>query len=275
MPRREMQEIHDHPIFPVPLRDLVTDALQSLWNFGDSYRPILPRLLEAMQQAGTQEVLDLCSGGGGPWLRLLCRAELENSPGIQVRLTDKYPNRGAFRRATEVSMRLSFEAGPIDAASVPERLGGFRTIFSSFHHFAPDAARRLLADAMDLGRGVGVFEVAMSSPRTVLTILLTPLLVLWIAPSIRPFRWSRLFWTYLVPVVPFVILYDGLVSCLRAYSREQLEELVQPLRRPGYVWRIGEERGGFLPVTYLLGYPAPATPDSTTAWIIADAIVYT
>jgi hypothetical protein len=34
-------------------------------------------------------------------------------------------------------------------------------------------------------------------------------------PWIRPFRWSRLLWTYVVPIIPAVLLFDGIVSCLR------------------------------------------------------------
>jgi hypothetical protein len=257
MRRIELQEIHDHPRFPGFLRDLVTDALESLWGFGNSYQPILARLLGGMDRAGTDEVLDLCSGGGGPWLRLAKSPELLRRSRIKVRLTDKYPNRSAFERARVQAGIVDFESEPVDAARVSPRLAGFRTIFSSFHHFAPEIARSVLGDAAARRRGVGIFEVARRSPRTMLMICCLPVLAWCLAPSIRPFRWSRIFWTYLVPLVPFVLVYDGIVSCLRTYSPAELEELVRPLARADFQWEIGEERGGFLPVTYLVGYPAP------------------
>jgi hypothetical protein len=255
MGRTELQEIHDHPGFPGFLRDLVTDALQSLWSFGNSYRAILGRLLGAMDRAGTREALDLCSGGGGPWLRLLCDPELAQSRRISVRLTDKYPNRSAFATASATSELLAFESTPVDATQIPEHLAGFRTIFSSFHHFGPELARDVLFDALRQRRGVGIFEMASRSPRTMLAICCIPVISWCLAPAIRPFRWSRLFWTYLVPVVPFVLFYDGIVSCLRAYSQAELSELVRPLEASDYEWQIGEDRSGFLPVTYLLGCP--------------------
>jgi hypothetical protein len=31
------------------------------------------------------------------------------------------------------------------------------------------------------------------------------------APFIRPFRFSRLFWTYVITVIPFVLFFDGVV----------------------------------------------------------------
>jgi hypothetical protein len=62
----------------------------------------------------------------------------------------------------------------------------------------------------------------------------------------------------LVPIVPFVLWYDGIVSCLRAYSRNELEEMIGLLNSSAYQWNVGEDRSGFLPVTYVLGYPVLA-----------------
>jgi hypothetical protein len=255
MGRIELHEIHDYPGFPAPLRDLVTDGMQALWNFGNTYKPILGDLLRGMERAGTRDVLDLCSGGGGPWLRLAREPELQAEPRIVIRLTDRYPNQAAFASAGTASSQVVFEPSPVDATNVPARLPGFRTIFSSFHHFGPEAARRILGDAVEKRCGIGVFEMARRSPRTILMICLIPFLSILLAPAIRPFRWSRLLWTWLIPLVPFVLFYDGIVSCLRAYSHREIEELIAPLKTPDYEWEIGEERSGFLPVTYLLGYP--------------------
>jgi len=71
----------------------------------------------------------------------------------------------------------------------------------------------------------------------------------------RPFRWRRLLWTYLVPVVPIVALWDGFVSNLRTYSVGELGDLVG--REDGrYEWKIGKVRSlGWSRVTYAIGSP--------------------
>jgi len=76
----------------------------------------------------------------------------------------------------------------------------------------------------------------------------------------RPFQWSRLIWTYLIPVVPFVMFFDGLMSCLRSYSLRELNQLTEDVRSQEYRWSIGEEHGGLFPVaiTYLIGQPSSA-----------------
>jgi hypothetical protein len=254
----ELREIHDHPAFPGALRDLVTDAMQSLWEFSNSYKVILGRLLDAMERSGTSEILDLCSGGGGPWLCLAREPELQKIPGMTIRLTDKYPNRLAFERVGEASSLLKFDRSPVDATRIPQDLLGFRTFFSSFHHFDLHEARAVLRDAMEQRRGVAIFELPQRCVKTLFMICCIPLLSWVLAPTIRPFKWSRLLWIYLIPVIPFVLAFDGIVSCLRVYSHEELRRLIAPLQTPGYEWEIGEERSGFLPVTYLLGYPVTA-----------------
>jgi hypothetical protein len=280
MRRTELFEIHDHPRFPALLRDLITDALQALWNFGNSYKPILPLLRNALDMVGTRDVLDLCSGGGGPWGQLVRDFESEQHFPISVCLTDKYPNQEAFERALSGSnSRIGFDPRPVHATEVPPDLRGFRTMFSSFHHFAATDAREVLVNAVERRKGIAIFETARREPKIVLAICIIPFLILFLTPRIRPFRWSRLFWTYGVPVVPFVLWFDGLMSCLRSYSHEELSELVQSLPEKGYRWKVGTQCGGFLPVTYLIGYsPRPefygsskdmrALPFSARSWLI-------
>ena len=113
----------------------------------------------------------------------------------------------------------------------------------------------MLGNAVACNQGIGIFEAARRAPRTMLTVCFVPIIALLLAPSIRPFRWSRLFWTYLVPAVPFVLWYDGLISCLRSYSREELDAMVRGLASNDYEWQVGEEQSGWLPVTYLIGCP--------------------
>jgi hypothetical protein len=139
-------------------------------------------------------------------------------------------------------------------------LQGFRTLFTCFHHFRPDTAREILADAVRQRHGIGVFEATERRLSAILGMLLTPLVVLLVTPAIRPFRWSRLFWTYLVPLVPLIVLFDGIVSCLRTYTPEELRSMVRDLGETEYEWEIGREPVPHSPsgVTYLIGWPHSA-----------------
>jgi len=126
-------------------------------------------------------------------------------------------------------------------------------MFSSFHHFRATDALRVLADAVERRKGIAIFEMARREPKIMLTICFIPFLILFLTARIRPFRWSRVLWTYVLPVVPFVLWFDGWISCLRSYSHEELSELVRSLPEESYRWELGTQRDGFLPVTYLIG----------------------
>jgi hypothetical protein len=172
-------------------------------------------------------------------------------------LTDKYPNVVAFGHTSNVSQnKIGSHSDPVDATHVPTELKGFRTLFTSFHHFQPSEARALLQDAVDDQEGIGVFELPGRNLLTILLVFLVPIVAFAVVPFIHPFRLSRLIWTYLIPVSPVVLFFDGIVSCLRAYSLAELSDLTRGCSASGYTWEIGEERRRLInvPVTYLIGY---------------------
>lgn len=101
----------------------------------------------------------------------------------------------------------------IDARQVPESLEGFRTQFLSLHHFKPNDAKQILQNAVDSQSPIAVFEAQERSIPSVLAMLFFPISVLLSTPFIRLFGIGRLVFTYLIPVVPLFVLWDGLVSC--------------------------------------------------------------
>ena len=260
MKRFQIFEIEDQVWLPNSIRDALTDYLQFVIDRTQPYAPILAQLENALEQTRARQIVDLCSGGAGPWLSL--KSVLLQSRSVKVLLTDKFPNVEAFRRAAALSDGvIEFTVESVDATNVPDEMLGFRTLFTSFHHFRPAEARAILSDAVRKNQGIGVFEATHRSALAILLMFVTPFLALAFTPFIRPLRWSRLFWTYLVPVVPFIILFDGIVSCLRTYTPAELETLsAEASLGTQYKWEIGEQRGKRqpLPVTYLLGYPTAA-----------------
>jgi hypothetical protein len=145
----------------------------------------------------------------------------------------------------------------VAATAVPPELTGFRTLFNAFHHFPPEQAKNILADAVARRQPIGVFEVVSRELPMLIGLLLTPLTVTLSMPLWRPFRWPWLLWTWLIPVMQAFVLWDGLVSWLRIYSVKELRELVAQIDAPDWVWDIGTVKLGNAPLhgTYLVGYP--------------------
>lgn len=258
MARLQLVELEDLPWIPAPIRDAVTGYLQATIDLSDPYAPIVPKLAAAVQRSGATRIVDLCSGGGGPWKRL--RGALEGAEvAVPLLLTDRYPNLGAVGAvlAGKGSAPVAMHDMPVDATRVPAALGGFRTIFTAFHHFAPDGARAILRDAVARREPIGVFEATKRNAACIAFTLLTPLVTLMMMPRVRPFRWTNLLFTYLIPVVPLMVVWDGVVSCLRTYDVEELRVLAREADPDGHFdWEIGESfQRGPIPVTYLIGTP--------------------
>ena len=254
MGRIHFFEIEDQPWCPASVRDGLTDYLQFVIAAAKPYAPIAARLTDGIRSSGTRDVVDLCSGAGGPWPTLI-ESVRPDGEAPRVTLTDRWPNEAALARAGAAAPdKIRYRGTLVDARHVPGDLPGTRTLFTAFHHFRPDDARDVLRDAASRRATIAVFESTHRSVLAVLVTLLAPIVVLLVTPAIRPFRWSRLFWTYLVPVIPLAVLFDGVVSCLRTYTPDELRDLSAGI--DGYRWDAGEARSkGPIPVTYLIGMP--------------------
>ncbi len=252
MRRLQLFEFLDQSWCPQAVRHGATDYLEAITNRADIYSPIQGEIFRAIAACGARQVVDLCSGGGGPWLSRSWRRALAAHAPLTVVLTDKFPSR-------ELSARLSADSAvacrdfSVDAASVPKCLPGFRTIFSSFHHFPDTLARAVLEDAVRAGEGFAMTEVTARTVRACATMFLMPLFALFLTPGMRPFRWSRLLLTYLFPLIPFVVFWDGLVSCFRTRTPQELLHLTTDF--PGYDWIAGYAPGRWLTPVYLIGTP--------------------
>ncbi len=261
MSRIQLFEFIDLSWYPQTFRRIQTDYLQFASTLGSGHKNLVPLFAKALQHAGTTEIVDLCSGGTGPWMRLqeqLRQAGLF----VTVKLSDKHPDPEAIRKwSAAARLGIEYLAEPVDALHIPDHLKGMRTLFEGFHHFKPEEARSILQDAAAHKTAIGIFEAALKRPLGPFLVLLAPLMTvlgyLLITPFILPRTISRFFWTYVIPLVPLATCWDGVTSLLRVYSVQELKDLTGSLQSPDYVWEAGQASTGtpFFVFTYLLGYP--------------------
>ncbi len=255
MKRLHLIELQDLGWFPSSWRDMLTDYM----NYGNSltnpYESVIPRVRELLDRLGCEDVLDLCSGGSGAWTQIHQKLDTPAGSPRKVMLSDKFPSESAQERVRRAGIpSLTFLATPVDALAVEGVSSCFRTLFSSFHHFRPERAREILADAVRSNVGIGVFETTERSIQGVLANVAAPLVMLVVTPWIRPFSWKRLLWTYLLPAMPLCILWDGVISSLRTYTVSELKDMAESLDTSGYEWEIGHFGKAGVKGTYLLGY---------------------
>jgi len=250
--RLHLFEIEDQAWCPAVLRDAGTAYLDRFTERFGLLKGASQQIRAVVAASPEHRVVDLGSGAGGPARLLL---ELVDDD-VQVVCTDLFPNPSALDHSQALAPegRFSWRKEPVDARDVPADLLGARTLFNAFHHLRADDARAVLADAVAKGQPIGVFEFVGRQPHAIPGMMGVPFAVLAMVPFLRPFRWAWIPLTYLVPVIPLFVFWDGLVSCLRVYSPAELRELVQGL--DAFDWDIGTFP---LPFpghgTYLVGTP--------------------
>lgn len=259
MKRYHLFEFEDLPWFPDFLRQSMMDFLRFMISKINIYQPIIPLLQEALAHASQPGILDLGSGGGGGIAGIQQELSKQLRKKVPVTLSDKFPNIPAFELVQkQTNGAITYIPEPVDATDVPGQFTNLRTIFSAFHHFNPKLAQAILTDAARKKVPIGIFEGASKSwAEIALVLFIFPFIILAVTPFIRPFRLSRLFFTYIIPLLPLCIMWDGMVSILRLYSPAMLRQLTVAIPAEGYIWQTGKAtHWSGAKVIYLIGYPA-------------------
>lgn len=183
------------------------------------------------------------------------RRQSANRPAIRFRLSDLYPNIDAWIAHAARSDYLSFVPQPVDASNPPFAVLSrpstsnadeqdallarglqsdgskvFRLFCLSFHHFDDAAARRVLKSTLATSDAFAIIELQERRLGS-LVIMLLEFLLLWLVTVFWfPHDLGRGLLTYVVPVLPAVHSFDGLVSCLRTRTFGETIRLVEEVQ---------------------------------------------
>ncbi|MEO6902396.1 MAG: class I SAM-dependent methyltransferase [Bacteroidia bacterium] len=256
--RIHLFEFEDLPWFPNVIRVGGTDYLRYLLIATDVYKPLIPLISESLSQTNETTIIDLCSGGGGYIEELFKRLSENSTSKISVILTDKFPNYEAYSVIKErAAGQIDFINYSVDAANVPKHLKGFRVMFSAIHHFQPEQVKNILQNAIDNNAPIGIFDGYEKNVLAFLSVIIFhPIAFLLFTPFFKPFSFSRLFFTYIIPLIPIYTVWDGCVSILRMYKSEELLRIANKTNANHYVWKAGKMKNNYgIHSTYLIGYP--------------------
>ena len=210
-------EFSDPAWLPTPIRRCFTELLQFQATTYRIFDPAIPKLNQTLRRCRSREILDHCSGSGGPLPDLAPHLRAE-----RFTLSDRFP-----------------PARPAGAGAG-----------------APNVA--WLDEPLDARAPIAIFEYTERRFARIWRLLFAPWYVARDTWRIRPRRLARLFWTFVVPVVPLVYTWDALVSHLRTCTPKELRALTAGLA--GHSWEAGTLPPGeeLVRITYLIGVPARA-----------------
>ncbi len=240
----------------------MTLYIAALHRLADTASAIVPLVQRGLDSGDTRQIVDLCSGAGGPMVEVVRRLKLRPEYAeARLTLTDLYPNQHASEGIDQQRDGwLSYCQKSVDASNIPRELTGMRTMICSLHHMPPVLARSILMDAAHKKQPFLAFELSDNSPPIWMWWVAIPvgfLLTLVLTFRVRPLTVFQLIFTYLIPVVPLFIAWDGAVSNARTYTQQDLQELLSQIDSSGYHWEIGTTTSRALPgkMSYILGVP--------------------
>lgn len=257
-PRGQAWEFCDQTWLRGVWRGAYLDGLNFLFKLGGIYARMHEVYGRWAREAGGDRVLELASGGAGPISTMLDAARRDGATMPAITLSDLHPDLDTFRRmAQEYPACVDYVSEPVDASAVPTAASGhpLRSMCTGFHHFSPTQARKMLAATVANADGLFLME-PMPCSWLALAMSLPNVPILMLAPFFakRFSLWKCLIST-LLPLVPLMIVWDGVVSALRIYRPEEILALVPESERSQWTWEWGEQRCLLVfKATYFFGY---------------------
>ncbi len=258
MKRIHLFEFIDLPWFPNTIRVCMTRLMIVMHNLINAPADVKALILKVLPQSGNKQIIDLCSGSGGPMMSVHKQIQQEYHDDLTLILTDIYPDSNFAERLNNTNHdSISYQLSPVDAANVDNNLKGVRTLVGGFHHMKPDKAGHILQDAQAKAQPICIYEISDNSLPIFLWWVSIPtifIMTFFITPLVRPFTWQQALFTYLIPIIPLCFAWDGAVSNARTYTLDDMQQLLVNLKEENYRWEMGRIAGKATKL-YLLGYP--------------------
>lgn len=135
---------------------------------------------------------------------------------------------------------------------------GVYTFVNCFHQLPVNKAKQHIEAIVKSDNPIVVVEGNNDSLWQIIGMtIFVPLTVLLTSVFVKPFQWTRILFTYLIPILPIIIMVDGCIALLKLYNPSDLKTLVSSIDySKKYSWDIGKKpngRGG--KIIYLKGMP--------------------
>ena len=223
MKRKSVNQFTNYSWFPEVLKKCIYEFMTWFVGKVGAAKPFLPVVNEGLNYADNLVVINKDVGAGFETLNPL--------------IEDSIPR--TFVSKDEIGIK------------------GLYIMVNSFHQEKPENAKEILKKVSEIKQPIVIVEGNNDSLWQVFGMtVIVPLTVILTAPFVKPFRVSRIIFTYLIPILPLVTFIDGFLALFKLYAPKDLDELVLDIQAENYKWKSGKMdngRGG--KIIYLLGHP--------------------
>lgn len=234
-------EMMDVKGLPRSLRHVLTDILEYCNSYFRPYnRWVAKEVLKTAQAEGVKQIVEL-GAGSAPLTRWMTGDPA--AKGLKLTICDIHPDKTLFRNLENRFPELVHPLFESVDYSLPRKWdkGTLLVLNSTFHHVPAERRKEVLRALIGSSEKLLIFEPLKREWGSILYCclgvfpsLLAPL-VLW-----RPGFFRRFFWCWVVPVAPFLFLFDGIVSCLRMWSSEEWRQTLESLNERGRKFEVSD-----------------------------------
>jgi len=168
---------------------------------------------------------------------------------VRFILSDLFPLAHEYRRFQKLSNgEIDFIDSPVDATKIQPAFNEWFLMAGSLHHFREKDLELIFQKFIDR---MGILIMMENHNRTyaqaIKLLLILSIYSIFVSAFGRPFRFSKLLFGVIFPVVPLMILTDGIVSNFRSYRKVDLESILGNLSNAdGYVIKANPVRYGIV-----------------------------
>lgn len=259
-------ECNDSPHCPQFIRESILEVLGNSIRDAGVYEKLAPRFIDFCTKHHIKNILEIGAGSGESTAVFVDAVFRHQQKPPHIYISDLLPMHEVMKataaRYPDVLTPLEDSLDIRNAAVAP--VHDMRMVLSAFHHFDPDVVRSFFKDAREQQLAIFIAEPFTNSLRAFFPLFLhgfTSLARNGVQSS--KMRFVKFFFTFLLPLIPMCLLWDGLVSMIRMYDKKGFMEIVEtlPESESGYQWHYEEVKvplGGT--ASLFTGYPVDGTP---------------
>jgi len=235
----EFNERNECPEF---IRDGIVEILGKGIRWSKYFSSSIQAFIEFANQVETTTFLDLCSGSGEPAAFFVEELLRQGKTQFKFVLSDLFPKTHSMNSVSkQFPEQTHVITTPVDATNVKQEYDqAARTIINAFHHFPPELAKSIIRDCVKKERGIFIIE---SFPRSVIKYF-SVIPYLLVSFFVNPFitqkdRLLKFLFSFIIPLIPVLGFWDGLISSCRIHSKDELFEMVDEWKLE-YTWNYQE-----------------------------------
>jgi len=186
-------------------------------------------------QNESNSIMEYGSGSGEPLMRMVSQLNCDKAKSLSYTMSDLKPLPEFVNKVNnEAPNNFVYFESSVDAANHKPKDEQAVVFINSFHHLPPKVAHNVIKNNLENGNEMLILEYVRNNLLAYLSMLGGVLIVLLTAPFISKLKHLPLtiIFTYIIPLFPLMMLWDGLVSCRRAYNTKFFDKVIKEIDIP-------------------------------------------